>query len=266
MPPFLIVNADDFNLTEGVSRGILDAHRDGIVTSTTVVVNLPGLERSRDLAGEFPHLGLGLHLNLTFGPPVLPPGRVPSLVDGSGRFVRDPARLRTVGAPAEIRAEWAAQVERFKDVFGSRPTHLDSHHHVHRHPRILETALDLAETLDIPLRALTPEMAQRIRASRLPAVDEMAGDVGPEAFWQPARLVDFLRGLAGGVTELMCHPGYVDDALSVSSYCAQREVELRSLCDPRAKDALAAAGVRCITYGDLAAVLFLCEWSRGRFG
>jgi predicted glycoside hydrolase/deacetylase ChbG (UPF0249 family) len=255
VPPFLIVNADDFNLTEGVSRGILDAHRDGIVTSTTVMVNLPGLGRSRDLAREFPRLGLGLHLNLTFGPPILPPGRVPSLVDDGGRFVRDPARVRTAGAPAEIRAEWAAQAERFETIFGRRPTHLDSHHHVHRHPRILEMALDLAETLDVPLRALTPEMAQRIRASRLPAVDETVGDVGPEAFWQPARLVDFLRGLVGGVTELMCHPGYVDDALSASSYCAQREVELRSLCDPRAKDALAAAGARCITYGELAVVL-----------
>jgi predicted glycoside hydrolase/deacetylase ChbG (UPF0249 family) len=255
VPPFLIVNADDFNLTEAVSRGILDAHRDGIVTSTTVMVNLPGLGRSRDLAREFPRLGLGLHLNLTFGPPILPPGRVPSLVDDGGRFVRDPARVRTAGAPAEIRAEWAAQAERFETIFGRRPTHLDSHHHVHRHPRILEMALDLAETLNVPLRALTPEMAQRIRASRLPAVDETVGDVGPEAFWQPARLVDFLRGLVGGVTELMCHPGYADDALSASSYCAQREVELRSLCDPRVKDALAAAGARCITYGDLAVVL-----------
>ncbi|MBI2164629.1 MAG: ChbG/HpnK family deacetylase [candidate division NC10 bacterium] len=63
MPPFLIVNADDFNLTEGVTRGILEAHRCGIVTSTTVMVNLPGLERSRDLVREASHLGLGLHLN-----------------------------------------------------------------------------------------------------------------------------------------------------------------------------------------------------------
>lgn len=255
MPPFLIVNADDFNLTEGVSRGILTAHRHGIVTSTTVMVNLPGLERSRELACEAPRLGLGLHLNLTFGPPVLPSQRVPSLVDGNARFVRDRARVGEVGEPSEIRAEWAAQAERFAAVFGREPTHLDTHHHVHRHPRIFEAALDLAERLAIPLRALTPELAQRIRGRHLPAVDQAVGDVGPDAFWQPARLIDFLRRLPPGVTELMCHPGYADGALSASSYCVQREVELRALCDPRVKDALKAAGVRCIAYGDLAAVL-----------
>ena len=120
-------------------------------------------------------------------------------------------------------------------------------------------ALALAERLALPLRALTPEMSQRIRGRRLPAVDKTVGDVGPEAFWQPARLVNFLHGLVGGVTELMCHPGHVDDALSASSYCAQREVELRSLCDPRVKEALAAAGIRCITYDDLAAVPAWCK-------
>lgn len=255
MPPFLIVNADDFNLTDGVTRGILAAHRDGIVSSTTVMVNLPGLEKSRDLAREFPRLGLGLHFNLTLGPPVLPPGRVSSLVDGSGRFVRDHARLENAGDLSEIRAEWAAQIERFESVFGRQPTHLDAHHHVHRHARIFEVALDLAERQGLPLRALTPEMVERIRRRRLSAVDRAVGDVGPEAFWQPARLVDFLRGLPPGVTELMCHPGFADDALSLSSYCAQREVELRALCDTRVKEALAAAGIRCIAYGDLAAAL-----------
>lgn len=254
MPAFLIVNADDFNLTGGVTRGILEAHRHGIVTSTTVMVNLPGLAQSRDLAREAPRLGLGVHLNLTIGSPVLPPGQLPSLVDGDGRFVRDRARAAETGDPSEIRAEWTAQAARFAAVFGRRPTHLDTHHHLHRHPRLLEVALDLAADLGIPLRALTPEMARRIRGRRLPAVDRAVGDVGPEAYWQPARLIEFLRGLPPGVTELMCHPGYADGALSVSSYRAQREVELRALCDPRVQEALAAAGVRSIPYGDLAGV------------
>lgn len=260
MPPrLLIVNADDFNLTEGVTRGILETHRCGIVTSTTVMVNLPGLEQSRVLVRDFPRLGLGLHLNLTFGPSALLPERVPSLVDGSGRFIRDPARLGAVGEASEIRAEWAAQVERFETFFGRRPTHLDTHHHVHRHPRIFEVALDLAARLGLPLRALTPAMAKFIRKRHLPAVDQAVGDVGPEAFWQAEYLLRFLGGLPQGVTELMCHPGYADAALSVSSYRAQREVELRALCDSRAKDALAASGVRCITYEDLAAIPANCQ-------
>ncbi|MFI5341487.1 MAG: ChbG/HpnK family deacetylase [Candidatus Methylomirabilales bacterium] len=84
-------------------------------------------------------------------------------------------------------------------------------------------------------------------------MDQAVGDVAPDAFWQADRLVRFLRGLPPGLTELMRHPGYADDALSVSSDCAQREVGLHALCDPRVKDALRAAGVRCIAYGDLAA-------------
>lgn len=254
MPSLLIVNADDFNLTEGVSRGILEAQRHGIVTSTTVLVNLPGLVQSRDLGGEAPHLGLGLHLNLTFGPPVLPPSRVPSLVDAGGRFVHDPARLAVAGAQSEIRAEWTAQIERFEAVLKRRPTHLDTHHHVHRHPRIFEIALALAAGLGIPLRALTPEMAGRIRGRGLPAVDRAVGGVGPEAFWSITRLIAFFREVPAGVTELMCHPGYVDGAPAVSSYWKQRAVELQALCDPQVRSALEAAGIRCINYTDLAAV------------
>ena len=255
MPPFLIVNADDFNMTEGVTRGILEAHGQGIVTSTTVFVNLPGLERSRELVRKSSRLGVGLHLNLTFGPPVLPPGRVPSLVDGGGRFIRDRARVGEVAEQSEIREELIAQTERFEETFGVRPSHLDTHHHVHRHARIFEVILELAEELGTPVRAFTPEMASRLRNLHLPAVDQAIGDVGPEAYWAPERLLDLLRTLPSGVTELMCHPGHADAALAVSSYCAQREVELRALCDARVKDALTVAGVQCITYHELAAVL-----------
>ena len=251
MPRWLIVNADDFNLTEGVTRGILEAHRSGIVTSTTVMVNLPGLEMSRVLWQAHPRLGLGLHLNLTFGPPVLPPGRARSLVDDAGRFVRDHGRLREAGDPAEIRLELAAQAERFRAIFGHSPSHLDTHHHIHRHPRVLEAVLDLAVGLGVPVRALTPEMAARIRGGRLPAVDRAEGDVGPEAYWSTERLLAFLVTLREGITELMCHPGYADAALSASSYCTQREGELRALCDPAVTGALEAAGIRRIAYADL---------------
>lgn len=247
----LIVNADDFNLTEGTTLGILEAHRFGIVTDTTVMVNLPGLERSRDLARACPRLVVGLHLNLTFGPPLLPPGRVSSLVDGSSRFLRDPGRLCDVGDHGEIREELAAQVERFRAVFGHPPSHLDTHHHIHRHPRVFEAVLDLAAGLSVPVRAFTPELAARIRGRGLPAADGAEGDVGPEPYWMTWRLLDFLGRLPDGVTELMCHPGHADAALSVSSYSTQREGELHALCDPAVRRALEAADIRCITYADL---------------
>jgi predicted glycoside hydrolase/deacetylase ChbG (UPF0249 family) len=251
---YLIVNADDFNLTEGVTRGILDGHRHGIITSTTVMVNLPGLARSRELALEAPGLGLGLHVNLTLGSPVLAAGAVPSLVDASGRFVRDRERAGEVGVLSEIRAEAAAQAERFEAAFGHRPTHVDTHYHMHRLPRVLDAVLDVAADLELPVRSVTPEMAGQIRRRGLPAPDRMVGDVGSDAYWTVESLVALIRTAAEGVTELMCHPGYADEALSASTYCAQREGELRALCDPRVKKALTAAGVGLISYRELAAV------------
>ena len=252
MSTHLIVNADDFNLTEGVTRGILDGHRHGIITSTTVMVNLPGLAASRDLAREVPGLGLGLHVNLTLGAPVLPAHAVPSLVDASGRFVRDRERVGEVGVPSELRDEAAAQAKRFEAVFGCRPTHVDTHYHMHRLPRVLAAVLEVAADLGLPVRAVTPEMAIQIRRRGLPSVDRMVGDVGPDAYWTPESLIRFIETAEEGVTELMCHPGYADEALSVSTYREQREGELRALCDPRAKAALAASGVRLVSYKDLA--------------
>ena len=254
MATYLIVNADDFNLTEGVTRGILDGHRHGIITSTTVMVNLPGLASSRDLARDAPGLGLGLHVNLTLGAPVLAAGAVPSLVDASGRFVRDRERVGEVGVPSEIRDEAAAQAKRFEEAFGRRPTHMDTHYHMHRLPRVLAAVLEVAADLGLPVRAVTPEMAIQIRRRGLPAADRMVGDVGPDAYWTVERLVTFIQTAEEGVTELMCHPGHADEALSVSTYREQREGELRALCDPRVKAELAAAGVRLINYKELAAV------------
>jgi predicted glycoside hydrolase/deacetylase ChbG (UPF0249 family) len=251
---YVIVNADDFNLTEGVTRGILDGHRHGIITSTTVMVNLPGLARSRDLAREAPGLGLGLHANLTFGAPVLATNAVPSLVDASGCFVRDRERVGDVGVASEIHDEVAAQAKRFEEVFARRPTHLDTHYHMHRLPRVLGAVLEVACDLRIPVRAVTPEMSLAIRRRGLPAVDRMVGDVGPDAYWTAESLLRFIENVEDGITELMCHPGYADEALSVSSYRAQREGELRGLCDPRPRAALADAGVELISYRELAAL------------
>lgn len=255
MARFLIVNADDFNLTPGVSRGILRAHRDGIVTSTTVLVSLPGLERCRDLAAGVPDLDLGLHMNLTLGRPVLAPARSASLVDRDGVFLRDPDRFTAPGVCPEIRDELCAQVDRFLAVFGRPPTHLDSHHHVHRHPQILAAAVRLARDLGIPLRPACPAQVAALRAQGLVCVDRTIGDIAEAALRDPRRLGALLEALPDGVTELMCHPGYAGAELTVSRYAAPREAELRALCDPGVREAMARAGIRRIGYRSLAGVL-----------
>jgi predicted glycoside hydrolase/deacetylase ChbG (UPF0249 family) len=250
---YLIVNADDFGLTGGVTRGILEGHRHGIVTSTSAMVNLSGLERSRELAREAPALSVGLHINLTLGAPILPAVAVPSLVSEAGHFVRDRDRLGEAGNASEIRREIAAQAERFEEVFGRRPTHVDTHYHMHRLPRMFALVLGLAVELGVPARALTPEMAGRIRARGLLSPDRAVGEVGPDTYWTAERLRGVIQTMEEGVTELICHPGHVDAALSISSYCAQRAGELRALSDPEVRAALAAAGVNLIGYQGLAA-------------
>ena len=147
----LIVNADDFGLTPGVSRGILEAGATGIVTSTTVLVNRP-IDPELIARLEASGLGAGLHLNLTLGTPIADPRRVPSLVDGEGRFIRDPREAASRADKDEARIELGNQIDAFRALMGRFPTHLDSHHHVGRHEPILELVFDFARAIKVPVR------------------------------------------------------------------------------------------------------------------
>ncbi len=247
----MIVNADDFNLTTGVSRGIAEAHRAGIVSSTTVMVNLPGLrENLRHIQG-LPRLGLGLHLNLTFGPPTSPAEKVRSLLGPDGWLVRDPARQLQVGDPEEIAREWDAQLEAFVTAVRRPPTHLDTHHNLHARPPASEIALDLALRFRIPLRPVTAAVRAAMAAAGLPSPDRVIGGTASDPYWTVTRLLHCLDQLAEGVTELCCHPGRFDEALLVSGYNRQREAELQALIDPAVRQRLRERGIALLTYADL---------------
>lgn len=235
---YLIVNADDFGLTPGVSAGILSAHRLGIVTSTTALVNgaiPPDQIRAAVDAG----IGIGLHVNLTLGAPIT---RAPSLVDGAGRFIRDARRAAARAEAVEVEAEVAAQVDRFASLFGRPPTHLDTHHHVGLHPPVREVVLEWAARLGVPVRSQDSTARWRARSAQLATPDHFFGESGPGPYWTPERTLAHLRRLPPGVSEFMTHPGYCDDALSESRYGRQRETELIGLGSP-ARAAAAALGV-----------------------
>ena len=125
----LIVNADDFGLSEGVCLGILKAHRDGILTSTTCMMNMENIEKYLEMTKAYPNLGLGVHLNITVGKPLT---KV-SFIDEKGNFKsRDTYKNReAIVLQEELYQEWKAQIEKFIKITGHKPTHLDSHHHVH---------------------------------------------------------------------------------------------------------------------------------------
>ena len=243
----LIVNADDWGLTRGVSDGILAAHRHGIVTSTTVLVtadlDAPLVARLRDSG-----LGVGVHVNLTLGAP-LTRGR--SLVDGGGRFVRDARHAAARARARDVEDEIRAQVEKFGTLFRRAPTHLDSHHHVGLHPPVREVVLDVARELGVSVRSQDAAARARARSARLRTPDHFFGESGPDAYWSSATTLRHLRALPDGASEFMTHPGWFDAALAYSRYGRQREVEMVGLGTPAARAAVAALGITLCTFAEL---------------
>ena len=251
----LIVNADDFGLTGGVSRGILDAHARGIVTSTTLLVNGPNghpLEPALLEELQSSGLGVGLHVNLTLGVPLSDPRRIPSLLDPEGRFVRDARQVAARANPDEARLEMGNQIDAFRGLMGRFPTHLDSHHHVGTHGRLLELMLFFARALKVPLRAVDADTRAAARREKLRTPDHFMGESGPEPYWTAERVLDHLQALPAGVSEFMTHPGYFDGDLAYSRYGRQRDVELAGLTDPRGRELIAREGIRLVDYGALA--------------
>jgi chitin disaccharide deacetylase len=244
----LIVTADDFNLSEGVSRGIREAHQHGIVTETSVMVNLGDPQRAAELLAEAPRLAIGLHLNLTRGRPLAPPRAVAALLGPEGSFLRTPQALPPRLRAEAVQAEFQAQLQTFVQVFGCLPQHLDTHHHVHQHPVILEALLDLAVPLKLSVRGLDPHMRATIRTRGLGSPAHFLGDAGQEPYWTVTRLVSTIRALEAGITEIMCHPGYFDEAIAYSRYGRQRDVEREALCNPVVVATMQETDVQLATY------------------
>src|SRR5580765_907438 len=216
---YLIVNADDFGASPGINRGIVDAHRRGIVTSTSLMVDAPAAREAARLARVVPRLGLGLHVDL-------------------GASVRD-------GGAEGLHAELTRQMGRFVELIGRAPSHIDSHRDVHRDPRRLPVFLELARRWRVPLRG---HSAARLLSS---FYGQWAGESHPEQLAVESLERMLASGAGIGVTELICHPGYRDRRL-VSSYLAEREVEITTLCDPRMPAILEALGLALTRHGGFA--------------
>lgn len=250
----MILNADDFGLTEGVCAGIVRAIHAGGLTSTTAMACAPGsLERVGRWAPQIPGR-IGAHLQLTGGKPLLPAEQVPSLVDENGIF---PASRKGLRAPrqSEILAEWLAQIETLRRI-GIHPTHLDSHHHVHSLPEAFEVICEVAARCGVAARPAEPEMAREFRARGVACVDRALtgwyqGELTVATLME--LLVEETRDLSSAaIVEVMCHPGLVDDDLwAVSKYVEYRETELATLCDVRLQQALATAGFEISSYSVL---------------
>ena len=222
MSRWCICNADDFGMTRGVNRGVIEAHRAGVLTSASLMVNQPASGDAARLAADHPRLSVGLHVNLT----------------------NEGAPVVAIEDVAACRAEVDRQVAAFHELMGGPPTHLDVHHNLHRVAELAPVFLEAAGRLGIPLREHSPV---RYFSSFYALWDD--GKTHPEHVTVES-LLAMVAGFAPGVTELSCHPGHVDEDLR-SSYALGRELELATLLDPRLAEGLERLGVCLVSYRDL---------------
>jgi chitin disaccharide deacetylase len=233
---YLIVNADDFGMTAGVNRAVVEGHQRGIVTSATAMVNMPGFDEAVLLAQENPRLGVGLHFNITQGEPVADGAKVRSLLNAHGLFTGTStalARRSLVGKlrTEEVVIELRAQLEKALGA-GLKLTHLDSHKH------------GVARLCRANLAAC--------RRAGLTTTDAFFG-IAQTGFWTKRWLANLIENLPDGVSELMCHPGYqVESAGPVPTrLTASRAEELKLLTDPEIRDLVEARGVRLVNFSFL---------------
>jgi predicted glycoside hydrolase/deacetylase ChbG (UPF0249 family) len=182
---------------------------------------------------------------------VAPPIAVTELLGTDGQFCGSPQALPAQMRSAAVQGEFEAQLDTFVRAFGRLPQHLDTHHHVHQHPVVLDVLLDLAVSLRLPVRSIDAPMRATVRARGLGSPAYFLGDAGDEPYWTLMRLRSTIPTLLPGVTELMCHPGYFDDAIAYSRYGPQRDVERQSLCAPEVADMVRQQGVQLVTYAAL---------------
>jgi len=262
----LIINSDDYGRTPDISRGIREAHLRGVVTSTTCMMNIPTTVADVAVAcHETPNLGMGVHLVLTMGRPVLAPESVPSIVDENGNFFKYNPLIEHIPQLNidEVKKEWRAQIEAFIQASGRKPKHLDSHHHSsYFSPALFHGMLELAKeygcAIRFPFTDVPPELEET--SKQVPALIEKFNPPRPDVFFvnfydATATKEDLLKIIAkvpDGTSEIMCHPGYVDDAFAKeSAYNFQRARELRILTDPAIKQAIEANGIQLISFAGL---------------
>lgn len=229
----LIVNADDFGMSPGITSGIVQAHENGIVTSASLMVRWPAARTAVELWRRYPRLGLGLHLDL--GEWFLEDGKWQPLYE-----------VVPADDAAAVRTEVERQIDEFRRLTGGEPSHLDSHQHVHRSEPVRSAVLEIAARMDIAVRHM--RNAPRYCGDFYGQWN--TGEVDTEAI-SAASLCNVIRGLTPGITELACHPGMLDADPPRTMYLAEREIELRSLCDPEVRRTIDETGVRLASFRDL---------------
>jgi hopanoid biosynthesis associated protein HpnK len=278
----IIINADDFGLCEGVNKAVVKAHNDGVLTSATIMTNMPAAEEAIRLAKSMPGLGVGVHLNLTEGFPLTKDTCINCLTDSDGKFTLGPDGLLLRSLLSKkvrnaVKLELQAQIQWFFDK-GLKPTHLDSHKHIHCIPPIFKIVVDLAARFAIPavrwplgrqkfsyLHLPKPDMKSLFRSrlinflarinrfqnSKFFKTDQFFGTAYTgrisTSFFQAVSLYNSAK-----VAEIMTHPGYIEGLDGAQTrLLKQREDELNALCDEKTRLYFEKAKIELVHYGQL---------------
>ncbi|UOR11523.1 chitin disaccharide deacetylase [Halobacillus amylolyticus] len=225
----LIINADDFGYSRGINFGIIDAFQHGLLTSTTLMTNMPGASHAYQLAKENPNIGVGIHLTLTAGSPILK--HLQTVTDENGHFRNLKYYLGFFDIDlGEVYEEWKAQIKQ-AIVNGIQPTHLDSHHHIHSYGKLTEVVIDLAEEYDLPVRRVFDPETTNLDAIRKTDAFEYKIDTIKE----PIKLAEKFSDAQS--IEVMTHPAYLDKSImNGSSFNYPRVDELALLTDKTLKE------------------------------
>ena len=227
MDRHLIVNADDLGASAGVNRGILECHTRGVVTSASLMVTGRAAAEAVAMSRDCPELAVGLHFDV---------------------WGEDEREFDTADVQA-VRDEFQRQLEEFERLVGRTPTHVDSHRHVHREDHLMPVFEELVAPLGVPLRgdgsvrfvggfyAQWEWKVTELEHVSVPALERMLSEEVPP-----------------GWTEFSCHPGYVTPDYS-AVYLSEREAEVRTLTDPRVRDAIDELGISLVSYADYAAAV-----------
>ncbi len=281
----LIVNADDFGLTSGVNRAIVEASRSGVVRSATLMANAQAFAEAVELAKQYPQLKIGCHVVLIDGVPIC--NDVPSLIKDSARFrtnLKDFAQsaIRKKISAAEIQREAEAQIRKIQAA-GISVTHIDTHKHTHLVPHVLRAVIKAAKACGVhavrnpfePKRSRVNRIAgtktQWMRSAGVMAFQVFApqfrkimreenmittdGTLGITVTGQLDQkvLAGILQTMPEGTWELVCHPGYCDDDLRAAGtrLLESRQIELQALTAEETRKAIADCDIELIPYADL---------------
>src|SRR5687768_9822593 len=225
MRPHLIFNADDFGASTGVNRGILECHLHGVVTSASMMVTGRAVREAASMSRDCPALAIGLHWDV-WG---------------------EDEREFDLGDTRAVREEFQRQLDAFHRLLGRLPTHVDSHRHAHRDPAAAHVFRELVEPLGVPLR----DDGRVAFVGGFYAQWEW-GVTDVEHVSVPVLERMVREEVTSGWTEFSCHPGYRSPDYA-AIYLVEREAEVRTLTDPRIREAIDAEGIRLASYLDYAA-------------